>query len=140
MSYLIFFAVPTVLIIILVPILAAEPSVRRRFGARNKAEKKAFELLQSWLTPQQGKQWAASGGFEVIGCHTGKRYRISYGSAMNVYQLDAAGRTVAQWCFAPEGGLCVGDVLLAQKIALETMERQALAIANSQECTIWPRR
>jgi hypothetical protein len=37
-----------------------------------------------------------------------------------------------QWCFAPEGKLAVGDVLLAQKIALETMERETLAIANSQ--------
>jgi hypothetical protein len=33
---------------------------------------------------------------------------------------------------APEGGLAIGDVLLAQKIALETMERKALAVANSQ--------
>jgi hypothetical protein len=31
------------------------------------------------------------------------------------------------------GGLCIGDVLLAQKIALETMERQVLAIANSRD-------
>ena len=133
MSYLVFFAVPTVLIILLTPMLLAEPRVRRRFAARNKAEKKAFGLLQSWLTPQQEKQWAAGCGFDVIGCHTGTRYRISYASAMNVYQFDAAGRTVAQWCFAPEGGLCIGDVLLAQKIALETMERQVLAIANSRD-------
>jgi hypothetical protein len=70
-SYLVFFAIPTVLIILLTPILLAEPRVRRRFAARNKAEKKAFELLQSWRIPQQEKQWAASCGFEVIGCHTG---------------------------------------------------------------------
>jgi hypothetical protein len=58
---------------------------------------------------------------------------------MNVYQFDADGCTVAQWCFAPEGGLCIGDILLAQKIALETMEREVLAIANSQDSTIWRR-
>ena len=51
---------------------------------------------------------------------------------MNVHQLDQAGRMVAQWCFAPEGGLAPGDVLLAQKIALETMERKALGLANRQ--------
>jgi hypothetical protein len=34
------------------------------------------------------------------------------------------------WCFVPEGGLVAGDVMLAQKIALETNERAALAVAN----------
>jgi hypothetical protein len=51
---------------------------------------------------------------------------------MNIRQLDSVGHTIAQWCFAPEGKLATGDVLLAQKIALETMERQALALANIQ--------
>jgi hypothetical protein len=50
---------------------------------------------------------------------------------MNVHQLDDSGKTAAQWCFGPEGMLAVGDVLLAQKIALETMERRALSLANS---------
>jgi hypothetical protein len=68
----------------------------------------------------------------VIGCDTGRRYRITYAAVMNVHQLDPAGCTVAQWCFAPAGGLAPGDVLLAQKIALETMERKALALANRQ--------
>jgi hypothetical protein len=49
---------------------------------------------------------------------------------MNACQLDENGRPVKQWCFVPEEGLAVGDV--AQKIALETMEREALALANSQ--------
>jgi hypothetical protein len=39
---------------------------------------------------------------------------------MNVHQLDPDGHPVQQWCFAPEGRLAVGDVLLAQKIALMT--------------------
>ncbi len=34
------------------------------------------------------------------------------------------------WCFAPKGYLVAGDVMLAQKIALETDERGALAVAN----------
>jgi hypothetical protein len=37
---------------------------------------------------------------------------------------------VNQWCFGPQGNLAVGDVMLAQKIALETMEVEALARAN----------
>jgi hypothetical protein len=33
-------------------------------------------------------------------------------------------------CFAPVGPLVKGDVMLAQKIALETDEQSALAAAN----------
>jgi hypothetical protein len=51
---------------------------------------------------------------------------------MNIEELDSGGKAIAQWCFAPERQLVVGDVLLAQKIALETMERKALAAANRQ--------
>jgi hypothetical protein len=36
----------------------------------------------------------------------------------------------AAWCFGPEGELPIGDVMLAQKIALEKNERAALALAN----------
>jgi hypothetical protein len=103
----------------------------RRPRARTEADKRALALLRSWLTPEQDQQWAARARFEVIGCDTGTRYRITYRAIMNVHQLDESGRPVKQWCFAPEGSLAIGDVLLAQKIALETMEREALASANS---------
>jgi hypothetical protein len=49
---------------------------------------------------------------------------------MNIHELDGAGRPHVGWCFAPKGHLVAGDVMLAQKIALETDERGALAIAN----------
>jgi hypothetical protein len=51
---------------------------------------------------------------------------------VTIHQLDPAGRAVAQWCFAPEGDLAPGDILLAQKLALETIEREVLALANRQ--------
>jgi hypothetical protein len=51
---------------------------------------------------------------------------------MNIDELDSRGRVVTQWCFAPQGELAVGDIMLAQKIALETMEWKALASANSR--------
>jgi hypothetical protein len=53
---------------------------------------------------------------------------------MNVQQLDESGRCIMRWCFMPKGELVRGDVLLAQKIALETMERKVLAVANSSSC------
>ena len=49
---------------------------------------------------------------------------------MNIVELAANGRVNRRWCFAPEGALATGDVMLAQKIALETFELNALAIAN----------
>ena len=94
------------------------------------AQTKGDALLRSWLSSEQGRQWDLHGHFETIGSHTGKRYRLRRGKEMNIDELDSGGRVVAQWCFAPLGNLVVGDVLLAQKIALETMERDALRIAN----------
>ena len=49
---------------------------------------------------------------------------------MNVHEIDEAGRVKLGLCFFPKGSLVTGDVMLAQKIALETFERRALAVAN----------
>jgi hypothetical protein len=130
MTHLNLFFAPGLVTLIVLAALLHEHRWRPR--PRSEAEKRAITLLRSWLTPDQDKQWAARGEFEVIGSDTGTRYRITYRAVMNIHQLDPAGRPVAQWCFAPEGGLAIGDVLLAQKIALETMELEALALANTQ--------
>jgi hypothetical protein len=97
---------------------------------RAEVEERGLRLLRSWLSPKQAQQWDTLSEFEVVGSHTEARYRIRRGKVMNVHELDQAGNIVAHWCFAPEGDLALGDVLLAQKIALETMERDALKTAN----------
>jgi len=89
------------------------------------------KLLREWLSAEQLAQYDAHDYFEVTGCHTGKRYRISHAGGANVYELDDAGRPHAGWCFVPNDHLVAGDVMLAQKIALETDERSALAVANN---------
>ena len=66
----------------------------------------------------------------MTGCHSGKRYRIRSERQMNIDELDERNRTVAIWCFGPEGMLPIGDIMLAQKIALETDESASLTIAN----------
>ena len=38
---------------------------------------------------------------------------------MNVDEYDEAGTRIFRWCFLPVGNLVRGDVLLAQKLALE---------------------
>jgi hypothetical protein len=93
-------------------------------------EARGLNLLKEWLSPEQFAQYDANSYFEVTGCQSGKRYRISHGISMNVYELDGAGRPSVGWCFTPKGYLVAGDVMLAQKIALETDERGALAVAN----------
>lgn len=97
----------------------------------NECEARGLKLLKEWLSEEQLAQYERHKYFDVTGCHTGKRYRIRHGTGTNVYELDGAGRPRAGWCFVPKDYLVVGDVLLAQKIALETDERGALAIANN---------
>ena len=132
MIYLVSFAVPTLLILVMLPLVIADSRSGWRGKARGQAEERGFALLQAWLDPEQAKQWASRRAFEVLGCDTGTRYRITCGTAMNVHQLDQTGRRVAKWCFVPKGAVVTGDILLAQKIALETMENQVLKLANSQ--------
>jgi hypothetical protein len=132
MIYLVFFAAPLALVAGLTSVFLSDPRIRWRIQSRRATEKKGVALLRSWLTPEQAERWDCRGEFDVIGCDTGTRYRIKCGTMMNIHQLDLSGKAVTQWCFRPVGHLAIGDVLLAQKIALEKMESRALALANSQ--------
>jgi len=102
----------------------------RRYLGENSREGRGLRLLRDWLTPRQRDEFDSNGYFEVIGCDTGRRYRVLYGTAMNVHELDEAGRLKMGWCFVPDGSLVAGDVMLAQKIALETFESGALSVAK----------
>jgi hypothetical protein len=111
-----------------------EPRLRWERFAAGKAHARGIQLLLENLSPTQRTQYEHCGYFDVIGGHTGKRYRISPGTQMNVRQLNKKGRALSVLCFAPEGGLVVGDAMLAQKLALELFESDALKIANRS----WP--
>jgi hypothetical protein len=95
-----------------------------------RAEEKGVALLRSWLSPEQAERWDTHRHFYVVGSDTGRTYRIRHGRSMNIEELDSEGDVVNQWCLGPQGNLAIGDVMLAQKIALETMELEALAKAN----------
>jgi len=94
-------------------------------------EQRGLKLLREWLSQEQLAQYDAHRYFEDIGCHTGKRYRIRHGIGANIIELDDAALPRTGWCFVPRAPLVAGDVMLAQKIALETDERGALAVANN---------
>jgi hypothetical protein len=107
---------------------------RSRHGGRRGAFElestvRGLMLLKSWLSATQLQSYEKHGYFEVIGSDSGTIYRIRHGQQANVEQLDNFGQPVCVWCFIPVGDLVAGDVMLAQKIALETNEREALAVA-----------
>jgi hypothetical protein len=90
----------------------------------------AKQLLLENLSSRQRDQFRKYGHFEVIGGTTGKRYRLTSDFRMNVEELDRNGRRTCLLCFLPGTWLPLGDVLLAQKLALELFEAEALEVAN----------
>jgi hypothetical protein len=99
-------------------------------GAESTPEGRSLRLLRDWLSPAQRAQFARRGYFELVGGETGKQYRIYAGVAANVCELDERGRPTLGLCFSPIGELPIGDVMLSQKVALESCEGRALAVAR----------
>src|SRR5437870_4662254 len=94
------------------------------------ADGRGSQLLTQNLSPAQREQYERRGYFDVIGGDTGKHYRIRHGYQMNVEELGQNGRRIKLLCFMPMGGLPVGDIMLAQKIALELFETEAVRVSN----------
>jgi hypothetical protein len=104
---------------------------RGRSEAGRQAQERGFQLLTRNLSPAQRQQFARYNYFDVIGGDTGVRYRIRHGHLLNVERLDEKGRRERLICFGPQGQLPVGDIMLAQKIALELFESEATRVANA---------
>jgi hypothetical protein len=94
------------------------------------ANRRSIELLKQNLSPAQLKQYEWHNHFEVIGGCSGNRYRIRHGYQLNVELLDKNGRRACRLCFMPEGRVPIGDIMLAQKMALELYENEAIRTAN----------
>lgn len=91
---------------------------------------KGWELLRSNLDPDQLAEFEEKKYFHCIGGTTGHFYRITEGSQQNVYVIDPeSGKATVGQCFLPVGDLVIGDVMLAQKVALELNEAEALRVA-----------
>ena len=97
---------------------------------RSETKVRALTLLKEWLSPEQRACYERFRYFDVVGSDTGTRYRIHHGTQTNIEELSHTGQRVCKWCFVPEGNLVAADVMLAQKIALETNERGALSVAH----------
>ena len=90
----------------------------RQSLAENKSEAPGLRLLRHWLSPSQRAQFDDLGYFEVVGCDSGRRYRIYCGSAMNVYEMDHAGCLYVGRCFMPVGNLVAGDVMHNRRVSI----------------------
>jgi hypothetical protein len=101
-----------------------------RGAAQEAALARGMKLLSENLSRAQRDQYEREGYFDVIGGETGRRYRIRKGFQANVEQLDGKNGPVGLLCFMPKDDLVLGDVMLAQKLALELFERDALKAAN----------
>jgi hypothetical protein len=105
--------------------------LRRSFDVSGRdAHLQSMQLLRENLSPAQRGQLEVFNYFEVIGGDTGKRYRIHLGHQMNVEVLDKKGNHARTLCFMPRGYLPTGDMVLAQKLALELFETEAVQISN----------
>ena len=118
-------------------VVARSGSCARAF--RFETEARALTLLKEWLSPKQRACYERFRYFDVIGSDTGTRYRIHHGTQTNIEELGITGHQVCKWCFVPDGDLVAGDVMLAQKIALETNERGALSVAHRSFVSSGPR-
>jgi hypothetical protein len=97
---------------------------------RMSPEQRGVDLLLTNLTPQQRRQYRRDRHFDVIGGQSGTRYRLWHCFQQTIVELDGSGRRRGIWCFHPRETLVLGDVLLAQKTALELFEGEALRVAH----------
>jgi hypothetical protein len=102
------------------PKRSEHPSSDTTLNARRRAARCCF--CENGCRRPQWEQLVRKGYFEVVGNDSGKRYRIYTGTSVNVCEVDEGGRVQMGLCFTPIGALPIGDVILAQKIALETCE------------------
>ncbi len=89
-------------------------------------------------SPEQRSEFDELGYFHVFGCVTGNKYRIHPGSYANVLEIGEDDTPKAGLCFLPKGRLVPGDVMLAQKITLETSECVAIAVAHRFPASMTP--
>jgi hypothetical protein len=100
---------------------------RGRFGIEA-AEARADELLAELLEPAQLDEYREHGRFTVV-APSGRTYRLLRG--LGVAEVNGEdGRVLRRFCIHPPRWHPAGDVLVCQKLLLETDEAEFLATAN----------
>lgn len=115
------------------------------------AAKKSFELLKRHLTKKQWNSYKKNGYFTVIGNVTGHEYHIVHGCAMNIYRKGRKNLPTRCFCIQAKADfefydkgqryvykqvLPYGDIMLMQKLSIETDEEEFLRIAVGERATL----
>jgi hypothetical protein len=99
-------------------------------GQQKKARKRAKRLLRSHLDLTQRRELKRKGHFDVLGSK-GNVYRIAASYPYNVRLAGEAMRSRIFFCLEPDDPeIPLEDVLLAQKLMLESDEGEFLRLAN----------
>jgi len=100
---------------------------------QRRAQRKARALLHSCLTKEQRWDLRASKSFEVIG-QDGYAYQVIEGSCNNVRRIEPSGSIRWSLCLVTtEFGLPIYDLMLMQKLLLETDVELFLKTAHAQD-------
>jgi hypothetical protein len=94
------------------------------------ARGKSRALLEEFLDDEQKTELVGAGCFHVQGLD-GYRYQIRVGQAHNVFRVADSGQKLVEYCLVTKGLLPVCDLLLTQKILLETDPETFHATANA---------
>ena len=107
-----------------------EPERPLRRKDRKRARRRARRLLVANLNPEQRRELKRKGHFHVAGSK-GNIYRIASSLPFNVRLAGEARRSRIFFCLeAEDPDLPMEDVMLAQKLLLETDEGEFLRLAN----------
>ena len=108
-------------------IARAERMLQARDPCERVSHQMHFLMLLRSLSPAQRAEFARYRRFTVRGS-SGRTYRICYGTIANIYVADEDGSEAHRLCAAP-ARLSAPAVMLAQKLMLETQEREFLELA-----------
>lgn len=101
----------------------------RRLQAKREAEKRARDLLDMFLTPEQRQSLEQQSAI-VVKAESERVYRIKKGRVGNIEELDSEGKIINRLCVHPNLQVPDYDTMLTQKIWLETNEAELRRIAN----------
>lgn len=105
---------------------------RARVELVDAAKRRARDLLYSCLTEQQRADLEGPRRCFRVVSDMGGIFEIEPKQMHNVFALDHTAKRVEEWCVTPQGDFPVHDVMLAQKLALET---DSLALAERANIT-----
>jgi len=96
---------------------------------RDEIELRAKNLLLSCLTPDQRTMYEREQKFRVVS-NRGNVFELHHKRLHGVYRLDMQGKKIEEWCVSPHGRIPICDVLLSQKVMLESDEDSLRRDAN----------